>query len=550
MNGLPPREALDVEFKSDRDRLSDDKIVEEVVALANSGGGDLYLGVEDDGTSSGLHEAHRDVTGLAILIANKTVPPLSVRVQRLMFGETAVARITVPPPGGALIATLGGRTLCRRIKHDGTPESRPVYPYEFAGLLADLGRFDASAQPVPGSAPGDLDPLERERLRQAITKYRGDLSLLQLSDGELDGALGLTQTVDDVKVPTVTGLLLLGREARLRDLFPVHEVAFQVLSGTDVRVNDFCRWPLLRVIESILERVHDRNSELETYLNGQRIPLPEFDEPAFREALVNAFIHRDWTTLGTIHVQLWDTELIVSNPGGFVSGVTVDNLLTAPPRHRNPHLADCLKRIGLAERTGRGVDRIFGGWLRYGRPAPDYRGSTECSVLLRLPRGKADPAFFHLVLDEEKRQGAPLPVQSLIVLSALRMGEKLDLEELASALSLAPGEARAVISPLVGSGTVRVSGLGRRILYSLNPDVYRAAGKRAGARPSVAVSPVEQTEAVLRYAKSAGRITRREAVQLCSLSPYQATRLLARLVSDGRLRPVSRHRGTYYECVS
>lgn len=51
--------------------------------------------------------------------------------------------------------------------------------------------------------------------------------------------------------------------------------------------------------------------------------------------------------------------MIISNPGGFVEGITVDNLLTAEPYGRNPSLSDALKRIGLAERTGRGIDRIW-----------------------------------------------------------------------------------------------------------------------------------------------------------------------------------------------
>src|SRR3712207_5768487 len=67
--------------------------------------------------------------------------------------------------------------------------------------------------------------------------------------------------------------------------------------------------------------------------------------------------------------------LIISNPGGFVEGVTLDRLLVTEPRPRNPLLADIMKRVGLAERTGRGVDLIYQGLLRYGRPAPDYSRS-------------------------------------------------------------------------------------------------------------------------------------------------------------------------------
>jgi ATP-dependent DNA helicase RecG len=66
-----------VEFKSDRHRLPDDELVEALACLANTQGGELWLGVEDDGVPTGLHEAHRDVTGLPGLVAARTSPSLA-----------------------------------------------------------------------------------------------------------------------------------------------------------------------------------------------------------------------------------------------------------------------------------------------------------------------------------------------------------------------------------------------------------------------------------------------------------------------------------------
>ena len=81
---IPEKESLTVEFKSDRKRLSDRDVVEAAVCLANTEGGDIYLGIEKDGTPTGLHAEHRNLTGLAALIANKTNPPISVRVESVI----------------------------------------------------------------------------------------------------------------------------------------------------------------------------------------------------------------------------------------------------------------------------------------------------------------------------------------------------------------------------------------------------------------------------------------------------------------------------------
>ena len=80
---IPERETMEVEFKSDLKKLSDSDLVDAVVAFANTNGGDLYLGVEDDGTVTGLHEQHRDITQLCAFIANRTIPPISTRLEIL-----------------------------------------------------------------------------------------------------------------------------------------------------------------------------------------------------------------------------------------------------------------------------------------------------------------------------------------------------------------------------------------------------------------------------------------------------------------------------------
>lgn len=93
---IPDREGLAVEFKSDRKRLSDHELVATVVCLANTDGGDIYLGVEDDGTVTGLHPDHRNLTGMVAMIANRTSPSLTVRVEPMEIEGHRVARIAVP----------------------------------------------------------------------------------------------------------------------------------------------------------------------------------------------------------------------------------------------------------------------------------------------------------------------------------------------------------------------------------------------------------------------------------------------------------------------
>ena len=116
-------------------------------------------------------------------------------------------------------------------------------------------------------------------------------------------------------------------------------------------------------------------------------------------------------------VLIDDDGLTISNPGSFVEGVDLKNLISADPHGRNPALADALKRIGLAERTGRGIDRIFEGSIIYGRPLPDYSESNENSVKVFIARGLPDITFYKMIKDEQNRLGKSFSINQLLVLS-------------------------------------------------------------------------------------------------------------------------------------
>lgn len=546
---IPHTESLQVEFKSDRSRLPDRELVLAAVCLANTEGGEIYLGVENDGTVTGLHEVHQNITGLAALIANRTTPPLSVRAEVIDEEGLPVARIEVPR-STRLVATADGTLQRRRLLADGTPECIPFLPHEFATRASDLRLTDYAALPVAGATLDDLDPVERQRLRQAVDRYRGDKALLDLDDEQLDGALGLTSEKDGKRVPTVAGLLLIGREGSLRTHLPTHEVALQVLEGTEVRVNDFYRWPLVRLFEQIDQYYRARVTEREVQVGLFRVGVPTLDERAFREAVVNALVHRDYTRLGAVHIQWRLDALTISNPGGFVEGVGLDNLLVAAPTPRNPVLADAFKRIGLAERTGRGVDLIFEGLLRYGRPAPDYGQSDRAHVAVELSCAEADLGFLEMVIEQEKQTGRPMPLDSLLVLSHLRTVRRVQTADVARLIQKPADAARAVLERLVEAGLVQAHGVKRGRTYTLSPAVYQQLGKEAEYTRQAGFSRIQQEQMVLNYVDQHGRIKRGDVMTLCQLGPHQATRLLKKMVKDGVLELHGERRWSYYERAS
>lgn len=543
---LPVTESLTVEFKSDRKRLPDTELVEALVCLANTDGGELWLGVEDDGQATGLHADHALLAGLAGLVAARTSPSLQVDVQAVDIQGVRVACISVPKAQGE-VATTAGLSLRRRIKHDGTPECVPMLPHERISRASSFGLVDVSAQPVAGSTLADFDPLERERLRQAVQHYGGDRVLLELDDEALDGALGLTMRLSDgSRVPTLTGLLLVGRELVLQQRVATHELAFQVLAQQAVRFNEFRRFPLLKALDWLETNFRPYNPEQELQVGLFRVPVPLVDMAAFREAVANALIHRDYHRMGAVHVRLEDEALVISNPGGLVDGVTLANLLVTEPRPRNRALADAMKRIGVVERSGRGVDTIYRGMLKFGRPAPDYGRTDANNVVLQLPTVPADMAFRRMVVDTERQRSAELPIDSLIALAALREFKRLTAEGLAQHIQRDTARAKRTLEALTEAGLVEAHGNTRGRSYTLSAPVYSVVSDKVAYTRQVGFGPIQHEQMVLSYIRQHGQIKRAEVMDLCRLTEGQAKQLLRRLVSSDKIRLQGAARASAY----
>jgi len=170
-------------------------LIDEIVGMTNTKGGELYLGVEDDGTITGVNQKHRDAVGVSALVANSTVPSVSVRAEILTEEGKDVLKIEIPV-SRTVVSTSSGKKLRRRLKADGSPEVIPMYSYEIAGRLSELSLLDFSAQPLAGATMEDLDPNQRIRLRDIIrNRPGGEKNLLQLQDEELDKALRLSVEV-------------------------------------------------------------------------------------------------------------------------------------------------------------------------------------------------------------------------------------------------------------------------------------------------------------------------------------------------------------------
>lgn len=547
MRVIPEKESLTVEFKSDRNCFPDKPLIEEVVGMSNAEGGEIYLGVEDDGEITGVHKKHKDSIGLQAMVVNRTVPPVSVSSALIEEEGKQVQKINVPKNLNSVTATSEGKIVKRRINANGEAENRPVYPYKIATQLSQLGRLDFSATVLTEAGLQDLDMSLLAVLRSMISRQGGDGYLLELEDEELLQALHLIRTADGTAHPTVAGFLLMGKSEKIRELMPTAESSFQVLRGTDVLLNEQSFDPLLITLPRFMDYFTARNPETEVEEGLLRVPVPEFSRRAFREGIVNAFSHRDYSILRPVRISIEDDGLIISNPGGFVEGVTIDNLLTVDPHGRNPLLTDILKRIGLAERTGRGVDRIYEGSISYGRPLPDYSESTSSNIKLFIPRAKADVDFIRMISDLQIQKGGTISIQQLLILSYLQSMRRLTLEEFTQLLHLPVSRIRLNLENLVELGIIEAHGTRNQRDYILSQNIYKSQHNSSRYLRQAVTDESALEKQIMEWTIQRGAVSTRLLIESLKISKGKAYRLLKRLADSGKLIREGSGRSTRYK---
>ena len=534
-------ETLIVEFKSGS--VNDSELVEAVACLANGGGGILLVGVDDDGKVVGAAPRHgrkTHPTRIESLIANKTEPSVLATVSIAEIEDTQIIVVTVPV-ATTVVATNDGRYIRRAIDVHGKPQCLPMRPHEVLSRAGSLGVQDYSLLTVPELTVEDLATVEMDRFRESA-KAGGDDVLATLCDLDLLQALGFAASDHQLRIGA---LLLFGTPASISRRLPAFEVGFQELDGLEIRADTVGCSPLLRALDEIVDRVQARNPEEEIEVDLVRVRLPRFADTTIRELVANALVHRDYKLSGPTLAVVTGDALEVSNPGGLPEGVTLRNLLTTPPRPRNPALADAFKGAGLVERTGRGVNRAFVGQLVLGRHPPDYARSTTNSVVARVRSGPADKKLAGYIA-RERSVGEDFTLEDLLVLYEVRRERRITTARAAELFQVDQNEARSLLNRLVDRSVLEARGEGKGRTYYLAAALHGRFGESSLYSRNRGFDHVQQEQMIFTFVDRHGSITRREAVELCQIDSERASRLLRRLRDDGELEMHGTKRSAYY----
>lgn len=512
---------------------------EAVVALANQQGGVVLLGIADRKRTrkDAIHGVgNLDMGMLRRLIYDGTEPHILVDIQELIEPEGRLLVIHVPkgmPPH----TTSEGIAKIRIGK-----ESKPLTGSQISRILFTGGQKDLTAQILPDSSLDDLGPEEIRRLRLIVGTEGTNPELAKLPDDA--EFLGNLELVRDGRL-TLAAVLVLGKATAMARWAPQHEVIFarfKTATRYDIRHN--FKGPLLAVLEAIEKALQgSMRVTLARAAGFAELSIPELDPRAVREALLNALVHRDYFLRQSIHVHLYEDRLEVSSPGGFIGGVSPDNILRHPPMRRNPHLADVLNKAGLVNRLGMGVDRIYEELLRLGKRKPFYE-ADESYVRLMLPT-TTHMGFAQFVADEV-RAGRKLELDDLICLRALSIRGHMDRWTAAKELQLGEDQSAERLASLRARGYLVPHGRGRSTMYRFNrrlSDLLRGQEATDHELPLDDEAVSLRVQAVL---EERGKLANSEIRRISGYSRIETVRLMHKFMAAGHAKLVGRGRGAHY----
>ncbi|MBM3301192.1 MAG: hypothetical protein FJY85_14710, partial [Deltaproteobacteria bacterium] len=419
-------------------------------------------------------------------------------------------------------------------------ECKPLTGRTFAQLMASGGQRDPTGEVISGTSDADLDPTEIIHLRKIIQRDAQNEELARLPDRPLLEAMGLI-TMDGV---TLAGLLVGGGKEALAHHVPQHEITFlRYRSTTRYDQRRDLRGSLLAVLREMeqLVSVNNRVRTVQEEGFGQ-LEFPDLSWEVAREAVLNAVTHRDYFLRQGVQVALYRNRLEVISPGGFIGNITPENVLRHPPVHRNELLARAFQTVGLVNRVGLGVDRIYESLLRLGKDVPRYT-ADEAHVRLVIPLQTHER--FALFIAMEERGGRSLDLDDLLILRALSRISSLDRWSAASVLQLSEEEAAAKLVHLRETGYLVVRGRGRGASYDLRRDLADRLRGRTTVDADFALDEEAVKLRIIALLRERGQLTNSEIRRFSGFSRVQAYRLVKELEGEKKIRFAGKGRGTH-----
>lgn len=557
-------DTAEVEAKRSRDELPT-SLRKSLSAFSNTaGGGIVILGLDEQAgfAASGVADPARIASDLADMCATQFEPPIRplIAVHQFEGEQLVVAEVPEVDPGSKPCFYKGQGMTTGSFVRTGDGNYH-LTAYEVQMMVASRSQPRDDEQPVDGATLHDLDSEAAARLLHRLRTNQPAVFADISDEDALHRARVLVATEVGEIVPSLAGLLALGSYPQ--QFFPQLNLTFVAYPTTEGAAlatgerfldNRSFDGPIPVIVRDALDAIR-RNMSRRAIIQGVgREDVWEYPEPALREAIVNALVHRDLSGASRgsqVQVEMFPDRLVVRNPGGLFGPVTVNRLgEEAVSSARNAVLLRLLESVAIpgetrtvCENRGSGIRVMMQSLRAAGMRLPEFVDRIS-AFQVTFPN--------HTLLDSdtlawiEQLGQAGLTDSQYMALATMRGGSELTNGSYRQQMGVDSRVATAELQDLVARELVDQAGVHRWATYSLAKRLQQGAEPRRRPTP-----PADRRDEMMR-ALGTRVMSRAELVEITGLTPQTVRRWLKILQDEGRVsiegKPQS-NKARYYAIV-
>lgn len=412
----------------------------EVVAFANTNGGEIYVGVTKSGEVVGVNNTDSEMERISNMIHDGIKPDLTA--------YTTVERITERTKHLIKVTVLRGG---RRPYHLSDKGLKPSGVYVRHGISSSPASDDAIRQMIKESDGTTFDKarsLNQELTFESAERYFNER---KIAFGESNKRSLKLITADGYYT---NAALLLSDQCE-------HSIKCAVYDGigkTTFQSRKEFFGSILKQMDEAYEFISLNNKLRSTFEGLRRIDVLDYPEYAVREALLNTIVHRDYDYSGSTIINIFTDKIEFVSIGGLVKGITLTDIMGGVSQSRNSIVAAIFYRLALIEGYGTGIKRILESYQ--GQSVQPIFAPAPASFVVTLPNINENVSIAQnsSLSDTEK------------IMSLFKTTETITRKDVEKVLQVSSFPATNALNKLLDEGKIVRIGLARATKYILKQD--------------------------------------------------------------------------------
>ena len=413
----------------------------EIIAFANTGGGDRYVGVSSDGTIVGVENTEKEMERISSMIHDGIHPDL--------IPFTSIETITIKEKKLIHVSVSRGGRPPYHLTDKGLKPSGVYVRHGVTAVPASEEMIRDMIRQSDGITYDKARSINQDLTFEFANHYFEERGVAFQEENKR--TLGL---IDADGYYTNTGLLLSDQCEH-----SIKCAVFEGIGKTHFKARKEFFGSVLKQLENAYEYIGLNNNVQSDFHGLERVEKFDYPEYALREALLNAIVHRDYNYSGSIIINIFSDRVEFVSIGGLIKGITLADILHGVSQSRNMILSNIFYRLKLVESYGTGIQRILESYQNMGQPQFLPETSSFVTILPNTrvgdnagnPRDKESPESRVLNLFSTKSEISRKDVETLLGCSSF--------------------PARKILNSLLSQKKISVIGNARNTRYILGEQI-------------------------------------------------------------------------------